>query len=55
VAKDSETFSEVLRFLNNIYDNLLKTLYMIYHKIQIGYLEPSTNLMIFKLYLHLYN
>jgi hypothetical protein len=50
--KHSETSSEILRFLNTIYDNLLKTLYMIYHKLHIGYHEPSTNLMIFKPYLH---
>jgi hypothetical protein len=25
---------------------------MIYHKLHIGYYEPLTNLMIFKLYLH---
>jgi hypothetical protein len=42
----------MLRFLNTIHDNLLNTLYMIYHKIHIGYHEPLTNFMIFKLYLH---
>jgi hypothetical protein len=50
-SQDSETSSEILRFLNNIYDNLLKTLYMIYHKLHIGY-HPSTNLIVFKLYLN---
>jgi hypothetical protein len=51
-SQDSETSSEILRFLNTIHENLLKTLYMMYHKLHIGYHEPSTNLMIFKLYLH---
>jgi hypothetical protein len=46
--KHSETSSEILRFLNTIHDNLLKTLYMIYHKLYIGYHKPSTNLMIFQ-------
>jgi hypothetical protein len=32
----SESSSEILRFLNTIYDNLLKTFYMIYYKLHIG-------------------
>jgi hypothetical protein len=35
--------------LKTIHDDLLKTHYMIYHKLRIGYHEPLTNLMIFKL------
>jgi hypothetical protein len=42
---------EMLRFLNTIHDDLLKTFYMIYHKFHIRYHEPLTNL-IFKLCLH---
>jgi hypothetical protein len=42
----------MLRFLNTIHDDLLKTLYMIYHKFLTGYHEPLMNLMIFKLCLH---
>jgi hypothetical protein len=37
--KHSET-SEILQFLNTIHDDLLKTIYMIYHKLHTEYHEP---------------
>jgi hypothetical protein len=46
-SQHSETSSKILRFLNTIHDDFLKTLYMIYRKLRIGYNELSTNLMNF--------
>jgi hypothetical protein len=42
----------MLLFLNTIHDDLLKILYMIYHKLRIANHEHLTNLMILKLCLH---
>jgi hypothetical protein len=50
VALNTEIFSEIFGSKHHPWQLAQNTLYD--HKLQIGYHEPSMNIMIFKLYLH---